>query len=436
MTTPDNDWRTAPDDERYARALAALHEVLQFGIEASLEGMFALMEFIGNPERAYPSIQIAGTNGKTSTARFTAAILKACGYQTGLYTSPELIEYPERIELDGQVISHGLFASVVLEAYDAAQEAIAKGLIGSITEFEVLTAAALSLYAQRPVDFAVLEVGLGGRWDATSVVTPVVAVVTGIGLDHINILGDTVEKIAAEKAAIIKPGGQAILGPGTAETRQVFLDRCAEVGATYQIIETPSQPAFDYLGPSYQQTNIAVARAAVETALGHPVEHETVQRALNDLVIPGRFETIRAEPLLMIDASHNPQSAIYLRQALLERYGLQTNARGEERLNTLHTLLLGILADKDAKGIIEALTPLFSQLVVTQSTSDRAIEASELASLVEAIDGRRPAVYADVEAAFAAVTASGQPTMATGSITIAGEVKAACTGRPQRQHLA
>ncbi|MDR0308647.1 MAG: bifunctional folylpolyglutamate synthase/dihydrofolate synthase [Coriobacteriales bacterium] len=402
-------------ESRYELAVQTLRTALQFGIEASIEGMYALMEFMGNPQKKYPSIQIAGTNGKSSTARFTAAILKASGYSTGLYTSPELIEYPERMELNGRVISHEMFANVILDTYQSALEAIQNGVIASITEFEILTAAAFKLFADQGLDYAVLEVGLGGRWDATSVVQPQVAVVTGIGLDHIDILGDTLEAIAKEKAAIIKEGSLAILGPGTEETRQVFLDQCQKVGSSYKIIETPDvKDHFLYPGPGYQQINIAVARAAVEAALGRPVKRDTVQAALDGLVVPGRFEVIRQDPLLMIDATHNPQSACFLRDALIERYDPIP----------FKTLLLGILTDKDAGGIIEVLTPLFENLAVTRSSSLRAMSPEDLAALVKRIDGRNPVIYPDVTSALSDLSERGETTLATGSITLAGEVKA------------
>ncbi|MDR1082772.1 MAG: hypothetical protein LBL27_02755, partial [Coriobacteriales bacterium] len=220
----------------YDEALGILRDALAFGIEPSLAGITALMRELGEPQLRYPCIQIAGTNGKSSTARFTAAFLHACGRKVGLYTSPELVEYPERMELDGEVVSRACFADAVLAAHEASQRAIASGEIEVITEFELLTAAALWLFAEERVTFAVLEVGLGGRWDATSVVNPKVAVVTGIDLDHTAILGDSLEQIAAEKAAIIKPGSIPVLGPGTTATREVFLARCQEVGTAPVIV--------------------------------------------------------------------------------------------------------------------------------------------------------------------------------------------------------
>jgi dihydrofolate synthase/folylpolyglutamate synthase len=413
---------------RYEESIQVLKLALENGIEASLEAFIKLMHHFGDPQDSYPSIQIAGTNGKTSTSRYTAAILKACGLKTGLYTSPELMFYPERFELEGAVVDNEMFADVILGTWDAIQAAIQSGVVEFTTEFEVLTASAFRLFHQQLVDWAVLEVGLGGLWDATSVVNPKVAVVTGIDLEHTNYLGNTVEEIAVNKAAIIKPGSTAVLGPGTAATRQIFLDRCAEVGADYHIIEPPYMD-FRFIGPGYQKINIATAWVAAEKAIGEPISCVTVQKALNKLVVPGRFEQLQDDPLLMIDAAHNPEAARFLADALRERYSFVADSSGVQRLAEIDTLLLGILLDKDSRGIIETLTPLFGQLAVTQSKSPRAIPAEELAALVEAVDGRRPRVYPDIENALANLQATGTTALATGSITVAGEFKARFLGQ-------
>ena len=221
----------------YQRALALLREALAFGIEPSLKGVTATLEQLGNPQGSFASLQVAGTNGKSSTARFAAAILRAQGFRVGLYTSPELVFYNERMEVDGAVVAAELFAQAVFAAQTAADAAIAAGSLKLITEFELLTAGALWLFAQQGVDIAVLEVGLGGRWDATSVVTPQVAAITGVDFDHTAILGNTLEEIAAEKAAIIKSGSIPVLGPGTAAAHDVFCARCTEVGAEPVLVD-------------------------------------------------------------------------------------------------------------------------------------------------------------------------------------------------------
>jgi dihydrofolate synthase/folylpolyglutamate synthase len=394
----------------YEQSLAVLHEALQFGIEPSLVGITALTRSLGNPQNRYASIQIAGTNGKSSTARFTAAFLHSQGKKVGLYTSPELVDYPERMEIDGEVVSQERFAEAILKAHSAT--------LPSVTEFELLTAAALWLFAEERVDYAVLEVGLGGRWDATSIVQPQVAVITGVDFDHTDILGDTLEEIAAEKAAIIKPGTVPILGPGTEVAREVFLARCAETQTEPRVLPpVPPAPRF----PRYQQRNIACALAATEAALGTELDLVAIQRVLDTLSIPGRFETLREQPLLLIDASHNPESARYLAQALIERFTVDP---ATQRLRTVDTLLLGILSNKDAAGIIAALAPLFEHVAVTRSASPRAIPPDELAESVANGDGRQPEVFPSVSSALDALTARNAAVVATGSITLAGEVKA------------
>jgi dihydrofolate synthase/folylpolyglutamate synthase len=332
------------------------------------------------------------------------------------------------MEIDGAVVSQERFANAILKAHDAAQQAVADGRIWGITEFELLTAAALWLFSEEHVDFAVLEVGLGGRWDATSVVDPKVAVITGVGLDHTEILGNTIEEIAAEKAAIIKPGCIPILGPGTEDTCQVFFERCDEVGTKPLVVpnlpSSPDAPINPSRFPSYQQQNILCALVATRAALGDDtaLDVAAIQHVLDTLVIPGRFELVREHPPLLIDAAHNPQSAKVLAKALTERYG-----RGAESgyIKGFDTLLLGILTEKDAEGIIAALAPLFDTLAITQSASPRAIPADELAFRARQIvdKTRRVEVFTSVPLALDELTKRGASVVATGSITLAGEVK-------------
>jgi dihydrofolate synthase/folylpolyglutamate synthase len=433
--------------KRYEEALAILKDALRFGIEPSLVGIRALTRRLGDPQSRYPSIQIAGTNGKSSTARFTAAFLAASGKKVGLYTSPELVEYPERMEIDGAPISHGRFADAILAAHEAAQDAVSAGEVASITEFELLTAAALWLFAEEGVDFAVLEAGLGGRWDATSIVDPVVAVVTGVAYDHMEVLGNSIEQIAAEKAAIIKEGSIPVLGPGTEVAREVFLARCEEVGVTEKIVfakavegeatqtDGPSDPDEAFLRtlqwfPLYQRQNIACAWEAASAALGHGLDRGLVHDVLKTLSIPGRFEVVREEPLLLIDAAHNPQSARALVAALIKRYGIDPEV---QRIATVGTLLLGILDDKDAAGIAEILVPMFSNVAVTASSSPRAIPSAELASLVFRAGARTLAIYSTVPEAVEALAAQEASVVATGSITLVGEIKALLTQEASAQ---
>lgn len=393
----------------YDDAVATLEDALKFGMDPSLEPIRAMCAAMGDPQKRYRCVQVAGTNGKSSTTRMIAALLHAQGLRVGLYVSPHLIKYPERIEIDGRVVSDEDFARGIEVALDAAARAGVQA-----TEFELLTAAALWLFAREDVDWAVLECGLGGRWDATSVVDPQVAVITGVALEHTAILGDTIEKIAGEKAAIIKPGSHAIFAHDLA-AQEVFERQAQDVGTPYSYAKLDAARAFDdelaYM-PAYQRSNLATALAAVTVALGHAPSPESVSIALGGLVIPGRFEILRHDPLVIVDAAHNPQSAHVLAGELRRLFD------GDA---AIPTLLLGVLDDKDARGIIRELCPLFDRIVVTASSSTRAVPATELASLVAEETGVRPEATHDVRAAQELL--SGEPIVATGSITVAGEVK-------------
>ena len=272
----------------YDDAVATLEGALKFGMNPSLEPIRAMCAAMGNPQKRYRCVQVAGTNGKSSTTRMIAALLHAQGLRVGLYVSPHLVKYPERIEIDGRVVNDESFARGIEAALDAAARAHVEA-----TEFELLTAAALWLFAQEGADWAVLECGLGGRWDATSVVDPQVAVITGVALEHTAILGDTVEKIAAEKAAIIKPGCKAIFAHDLT-AREVFEQQAQQVCAPYENANleaiTPFEGELASL-PAYQRSNLATALAAVTAALGHAPSPENVRMALSGLIIPGRFET-------------------------------------------------------------------------------------------------------------------------------------------------
>lgn len=431
----------------YDEAVDVLLKATRFGTNPSLDGIRRLVSALDAPQYAFERVQVAGTNGKTSTARITAALLGAHGLKTGLYTSPELERYPERMEIAGTPVSDDDFAcaiGTVLDAADSLDDYEA-------TEFELLTAAALWLFRERGVQVAVLEAGLGGRWDATSVAPPSVAVITGIGLDHIGILGSTRLEIAAEKAAIIHRDSVPILGPGTEGVEEVFLEQAASVhvrplavrehgvpspvneGSTvrYRVVGRPHEPlgstvvavdsvrgSYACLGmraPAYQAPNIATAVAASEAALGRALDDVASRDALSNLAIPGRFEVMRHTPPAIVDAAHNPQAAAALAEAVRETFG--------ERKPTL---LLGVLSDKDARGIASALAPVVAGIAVTRSRSARALEPGALAEIVEDVTGVRPTSYRSVAEAIAALSAhSAQGLLVTGSITIAGEARAA-----------
>lgn len=408
----------------YNMAISALGSALKFGIDPSLEPIKRMCRALGEPQDAYSCVQVAGTNGKSSTTRMIAALLRSQGLKVGTYTSPHLVKYPERIEIDGQVVSDRAFAEGIEAALDAAEAANV-----TATEFELLTAAALWLFAREGVDWAVLECGMGGRWDATSVCRPKVAVITGVALEHTKILGDTIEKIAGEKAAIIKPGSTAVFADSL-PAREVFDAQAKKAGA--DVVVAGPMLVGAYAGclehfPSYQHSNAATALTAAQAALGYAIEPLAANETFRNLVIPGRFEVLRKEPLLMIDAAHNPQSARVLARELADRFitakDFQSHVAEKKAAGKVEipTLLLGVLADKDVRGVVEALAPLFNRVVVTASRSNRSISGKHLAKIVAEVTGKEPQVAPTIPDALRLL--EDVPVIATGSITVAGEVK-------------
>lgn len=414
-----------------------------------LEIVVDMLDVLERPDEHFDCLQIAGTNGKTSTSRFTAAILRGEGLRTALYTSPQLVNYEERIEVDGAVISPDVFAHGVSVAAEAGRRANARRVAAgkhphAVSPFDVLTVAALVIFAEARIDVAVLEVGLGGRWDATSATDPVAVAITGIGLDHMRILGDTLAEIAGEKAAIIKPGRTVVLGEGTHESsvQRVMDERCAACGVSpfvvnHALLETPAHlgdeltfstdaPHATYraklLKPSYQAQNAACAIALAEAYLDRPLDTAALDASLLGCPTPGRFDVLRTDPLVLIDACHNPQSCENF-VASLDEIDPDPARRP--------VLLIAALADKDVAGIADVLVPAFPKLVVTATASERALPPVELATIVLsrlAADGRTASdvltVCDTVEDAVAQLTAAGTPFIAAGTITLAGEVAA------------
>lgn len=436
----------------YADALTALDSAARFGINPQLETAAALCDVLGRPQDRYASVQVTGTNGKSSTTRLVAAILEAHGVRTGAYTSPELISMTERIEIAGAPITESEFARGVAAALDGVERLRQSGGLAPdavVTQFELLTAAALWLFAERGVDFACLEVGMGGRWDATSVVTPAVAVITGVALDHTEHLGATREAIAEDKAHIIKPGSAPVLGQGTGGVTEAFLARAESCGtharavraagapspvaeeltARFEVTARPNSPGgwlvLDVAGahgayrgltlqaPSYQAANVATAVAAAEAALGRALDADAVRGALAQLRFPGRFELVREAPPVVVDGAHNPEAAAVLAEAIREAWPDSTHRPA---------LLLGVLGDKDAAGIIEQLAGVVSELFVTQSASARALPSDELAELVARVTGAHPRAWSRVPDALDALVGSvPDGLVVSGSITTAAE---------------
>ena len=389
--------------ERYAEVTAQiLSRAPETDIDPSLDRVRTLLDLLGDPQRTFRVVHITGTNGKTSTARMIDALVRGRGLRVGRYTSPHLRTIRERVVVDGEPISQERF----VEAYDDILPYIE--MADSMNDaplsfFEILTALAYAVFADAPVDVAVVEVGMGGTWDATNVVDADVAVVTPIGIDHTDYLPDTLDGIAEEKAGIVKPGSVTVLAQQPLPAAEVLMRHAAEVGATVareglefgvasrEVAVGGQQIAVKGLTGSYQNlflplfgehqaSNAAVAIAAVEAfsasedAIG--IDPELVGEALAGLESPGRMEVVRTSPTVIADAAHNPAGMIATVAAVEEAF-------------TFSRLIgvVAIMADKDVEGILDPLEPLLDEIVVTRNSSPRSLEPERLAALAEDIFG-------------------------------------------------
>lgn len=424
-------------DMPYDEAVRRAHDT-GVVLDPSLDGVRAMLAELGNPERRLSRIQVVGTNGKTSTARITAAILRGEGCSTGLYVSPQLVRFNERIEIGASPVSDRAFAHGIATAVEAGRRVNARLPEPdrlAFSPFEYLTVAAVVLFAEAGVDVAVMEAGMGARWDATSAVDPQVVAITGIGLDHTRILGNTLAEIAHEKSYAIQPGRIVVLGEETAEpsVKRVIDGRLSEMGVeavepkTVDIAPSAREGALrftcrtprgtyrvDARQPAYQGQNISCAIALAEGFLSGPLDGDRLQASLDTLRIPGRFEFLRLDPLLLVDACHNPQSCANFARSF-ERAFPDRASRP--------SLLLAVLRDKDVAGIIRELVPCFPRVYVTQTSSARALDAESLRELVQSELGVSPAgAFGSVSQALDALSA--EPLVAAGTITLAGEVEA------------
>ena len=432
-------------------------------IEPSTTRIVALLELLGAPQRAYPSIHIAGTNGKTSVARIIDALLIALHRRTGRTTSPHLQSAVERISIDGKPISPAEYVATYreiepfVELVDQQSEA---GGGPKMSKFEVLTAMAFAAFADAPVDVAVIETGLGGRWDATNVVEAPVAVITPIGLDHTDYLGDTIAEIAGEKAGIIHKQQDALIPTDTvaliarqlpeamevllAETVRAdaavaredsefaVLDRQIAIGGqllTLQGLGGVYDEIFLPLHGEHQAHNAVLALAAVEAFFGagsqRQLDIDAVRAGFASVASPGRLERVRSAPTVFVDAAHNPAGAAALTQALAAEFDFRYLVG-----------VISVMADKDVDGILAALEPAFDMLVVTHNGSPRALDVETLAARAEERFGPDRVLTAAtlpdaIEAATALVEESGNDgegfsgsgMVITGSVVTAGAAR-------------
>lgn len=395
----------APAEQMRLVEAAIRGRAVEWDIDPTLDRMVALMDIMGTPQRAYPVIHLTGTNGKSSTARMIESLLRARGLRTGLYTSPELSSVRERIQIDGEPLSEERFIAAYEDVLPYVQMVDADQPV-AMSFFEVLTAMAYAAFADAPIDVAVVEVGMGGRWDATNVADGAVAVITPIALDHTRYLGSTPEEIAEEKAGIIKSGSIAVVAQQRLEVAEVLMRHAAEVGAvvareglefgvvrrevavggqqvTVQGLHGEYDDLFLPLFGAHQAGNAACAVAAVE-AFAAPasgmealVDLDLVRQGLGQVASPGRLEIVRRSPTVMVDAAHNPAGIAATVDAVQESFTF-TRLVG----------LVAVMADKDIAGILEPLEPMISEIVVTRNSSARSMPPEELAELAVGIFGQ------------------------------------------------
>jgi len=444
MSTPDPDiLRRLLDVEQ-----AILARTPETDIDPSLDTVRAAMDLLGDPQHAYPVVHLTGTNGKTSTTRMVESLLRAMGLTTGRFTSPHLHSFRERIAIGGEPISPERLIEVydevlpVVELVD--QRAVAEG--GSRLNFFMLSVVlAYAAFADAPVDVAVVEVGLGGRWDATNVVDGQVAVITPVAIDHTRLLGSTVGEIATEKSGIIKPGAIAVSSVQERDVAEILVERAEEVGArvvfegvdfgvtSREVALGGQQLSFRGLAGDYtevflplhgehQASNAATALAAVEAFVGggeQRLDPDVVREGFANVTAPGRLEIVRRSPTVLVDAAHNPAGMLALRAALGDAF-------------TFTTLVgvVAIFADKDPAAMLEILEPVLDHVVVTRNTSSRSIPPRRLGDIAVDYFGEDRVTVVDLmpDAIDQAVTLAEEDGMG-GGVLVTGSVVTAADAR-------
>ncbi|MFD1939402.1 bifunctional folylpolyglutamate synthase/dihydrofolate synthase [Nonomuraea mangrovi] len=417
---------------------------VEWDFEPTLDRIVALLDLLGSPQQAYPVVHIAGTNGKTSTARLTESLLRERNLRVGRFTSPHLITMRERIVVDGEPLSEERFAEVYEEIAPYVELNDTKGR--RIQYFELLTAMAYAAFADTPVDVAVIETGMGGTWDATNVVDAAVSIITPISLDHTDRLGPDIPSIAGEKAGIIKPGGTTILAQQDLEAAEVLMRKAAEVGAvvareglefgvlsrevamggqllTLRGLKGVYEDVYLPLYGAHQAGNAVCALAAVEalTAGDDPLDVELVRQAFAQASSPGRLEVVRRNPTVVVDAAHNTG-------------GMEATLDGlHEAFDFAKVIgVMAVMADKDVSGLLELLEPVLDEIIVTRNSSPRSMSAEELGELAEGVFGEDrvhvverldDAIDRGIGIADAAGEFSGTGVLITGSVVTAGDAR-------------
>jgi dihydrofolate synthase/folylpolyglutamate synthase len=399
---------TYGDAERYLLSLEL------FGMRFGLDRMRRLMTALGSPQERFGTIHVAGTNGKTSTVRMTAAILARHGLRAGAYLSPHLVSFTERIRIDDRDVSEERFGAAVARAARAAEK-VNRTLEADdrVTQFEALTAAAYSELAEAGVDVAVIEAGLGGRYDATNVIPSKVQVLTNVGLEHTRWLGPTIADVAAEKLDIVRPGATLVVGADLHPDAMTLARRmCEDRSAT--LVVAPAHSGLELLAQGeHQQRNFAVARAAAEAYHG-PLDDTAVREAAAATLVPGRFQIVDEDPVTVVDGAHNAAGMAALAASL-------RTFVGDRRL----VACVSVLDDKDAAGMLRELLPLCAEVVFTQSANPRALPAGTLESLSGQVGGPPARTVAEPRRALAAAREAAGPdgvAIATGSIYLIADL--------------
>ncbi|MDM8083581.1 folylpolyglutamate synthase/dihydrofolate synthase family protein [Cellulomonas cellasea] len=442
--------RTAAD-EVYA---AILERAPEHDIDPTLDRVRAVCDLLGDPQRSFRTVHITGTNGKTSTARMVESLLRELGLRTGRFTSPHLTRVTERIAIDGEPISDERFVEVWQDVAPYVQMVDAQSLAQGqprLSFFEVFTVMAFAAFADTPVDVAVIEVGLGGRWDATNVVDGDVAILTPVAIDHERYLGSTLVEIAGEKAGIIKDGATVVLAPQHEDVEGVVLAAAAERGARVvrdgvdidvvdrqvavggQVLSLRGlggvyTEVFLPMYGAYQAHNALLALVAVEALVtgGAALDASVVEAGFGSVTSPGRLEVVRTSPTILVDGAHNPAGAEALAGAVEEAFDF-TSLVG----------VVGVMADKDPENILAALEPLLAEVVVTRASTDRALDVVDLAEVAIDVFGEdrvHVAERLDEAIDLAATRAEsledyGSGVLVTGSILLVAEARV-LLGRP------
>jgi dihydrofolate synthase/folylpolyglutamate synthase len=439
---------THPDDQARIDAIekALLARWPENRIAPTLERISALVDILGSPHLTYPTIHVGGTNGKTTTARMIDSLLFEMGLRTGRFTSPHLESFLERISINGQSIDAKelIFSFNDISAY---LDLMDEKFENPISFFEAITALAFVAFAEHPIDVGVIEVGMGGTWDATNVVDADVSVITPIGLDHMEYLGNTITEIAATKAGIIKEQGFVVLAQQTPEAAVELLRRAAEVGADVaregleysidsraiavggQLISITGlrghyDEIFLPLHGKHQASNAAAALIAVEAFFGEQdLDIDAVRAGFANVRSPGRCEIIHRDPTIILDAAHNPHGATAFAETLQSEFTFDDV-----------TGIVALMADKDALGILQALEPVMNQIIVTTNSSARSMSVADLTKLASQVFGADRVFAADnlMQAIEKAIKDSVRPLseeslaiVITGSVVTVGEARTA-----------